>query len=132
MEFEKKSFDYVSRKPLPLLCQVNTGVATKHAYSKTCFKRPFKKKTKLVFDTDYRLLQDKSIAECSKGSLMKIKSIAECLWSILQYFRPSLSYHFPFSILGESQEAFQICCIRNIHNMWRKYKCLNYYSELFA
>ena len=25
-------------------------------------------------------------------------------------------------ILGASQEAFQICCIRNIHNIWRKYK----------
>ena len=25
-------------------------------------------------------------------------------------------------ILGESQEAFKICCIRNINNMWRKYK----------
>ena len=25
-------------------------------------------------------------------------------------------------ILGASQEAFKICCIRNIHNMWRKYK----------
>ena len=37
-----------------------------------------KKKTKLVFKTDYCLMQVKSIAECSKGS-------------ILQYFRPSLS-----------------------------------------
>ena len=35
---------------------------------------------KLVFDTDNRLIQVKSIAECSKGS-------------ILQYFRTSLSYH---------------------------------------
>ena len=35
---------------------------------------------KLVFKTNYRLMQVKSIAECSKGS-------------ILQYFRPSLSYH---------------------------------------
>ena len=33
----------------------------------------------MVFNTDYRLMQVKSIAECSKGS-------------ILQYFRPSLSY----------------------------------------
>ena len=32
------------------------------------------------FKTNYRLMQVKSIAECSKGS-------------ILQYFRPSLSYH---------------------------------------
>ena len=35
---------------------------------------------KLVFKTNYRLMQVKSIAEPSKGS-------------ILQYFRPSLSYH---------------------------------------
>ena len=35
----------------------------------------------LTFNTDYCLMQVKSIAECSKGS-------------ILQYFRPSLSYHF--------------------------------------
>ena len=35
---------------------------------------------KLVFMTNYRLMQVKSIAECSKGS-------------ILQYFQPSLSYH---------------------------------------
>ena len=51
-------------------------------YSKTCVKRPLKKNAKNVFfKTDYRLMQVKSIAECSKGS-------------ILQYFRPSLSYHF--------------------------------------
>ena len=38
-----------------------------------------KKDQKCFFKTDYRLMQVKSIAECSKGS-------------ILQYFRPSLSY----------------------------------------
>ena len=37
------------------------------------------KDQKLGFQTNYRLMQVKSIAECSKGS-------------ILQYFRPSLSY----------------------------------------
>ena len=51
--------------------------------SKTCLKWPLKKEhQKLFFNTDYRLMQVKSIAECSNGS-------------ILQYFRPSLSYHFP-------------------------------------
>ena len=61
-------------------------------YCKTCLKWPLKKKTvlsghskrrpkiKLVFTTDYHLMLVKSIAECSKGS-------------ILQYFRPSFSYH---------------------------------------
>ena len=38
-----------------------------------------KRTPKLVFNTDYRLMQVKSIAECSKGS-------------ILQYFQPALSY----------------------------------------
>ena len=45
-----------------------------------------KRRPKLVFKTDYRLMQVKSIAECSKGS-------------ILQYFRPSLSFHLPFKTL---------------------------------
>ena len=38
------------------------------------------RRQKLVFNADYRLMQVQSIAECSMGS-------------ILQYFRPSLSYH---------------------------------------
>ena len=37
-----------------------------------------KRRKKLVFKANYRLMQVKSIAECS---------------SILQYFRPKLSYH---------------------------------------
>ena len=41
---------------------------------------------KLVFKTDYRLMQVKCIAECSKGS-------------ILQYFRPSLRYHLSLTSL---------------------------------
>ena len=48
-------------------------------YSKTCVKRPYSKIPKMVFKADYRLIQVKSIAECSKGST-------------LQYFRPSISY----------------------------------------
>ena len=39
-----------------------------------------KRRPKIVFNTNYRLMQVKSIAECSKGS-------------ILQYFSPSLSYN---------------------------------------
>ena len=48
-------------------------------YSKTSLMQPLKKKTKIVFTTDFRLMQVKSIAKCSRGS-------------ILQYFWPSLSY----------------------------------------
>ena len=43
------------------------------SYSKTCVKLPLSKRSKLVFKTNYRLMQVKSIAECSN-------------WSILQYF----------------------------------------------
>ena len=45
-----------------------------------------KRRQKLVFKTDYCLMQVKSIAECSKGSF-------------LQYFRPSLCYHLPLTPL---------------------------------
>ena len=41
------------------------------------------RRQKMVFKTDYRIMQVKRIAECSDGS-------------ILQYFRPSLSYHLSF------------------------------------
>ena len=42
-----------------------------------------KEDQKLVFKTDYRLMQVKSMAE----------------WSILQYFRPSLGYHLSLRFL---------------------------------
>ena len=44
--------------------------------------KPVSNGHKLIFKTNYHLMQDKSIAECSKGS-------------ILQYFQPSLSYQLP-------------------------------------
>ena len=50
-------------------------------YSKTVLSGHSKKRPKLVIKTDYRLRNaGQSIAECYKGS-------------ILQYFRPSFSYH---------------------------------------
>ena len=60
--------------------RVPYGGISKIIYSKTCVKRPLKKK---VFMTN--------------GSLMKVDSVAECSsWkrSILQYFRPALSKHW--------------------------------------
>ena len=55
-------------------------------YSKTCVKRLLSKDRKLVFKANYPFMQVKSSAECSKGS-------------ILQYFRPSLSYHWSLRYL---------------------------------
>ena len=70
-----------------LFCLVLSGCLRQvllYSYSQ-CTVKPVlsghsKRRPKLVLKTDYRLMQVKSIAECSKGS-------------ILQYFRPSLSYH---------------------------------------
>ena len=50
------------------------------SYSKTCVKRPLSKRPQIGFQDQFSLNAGQSIAECSK-------------WSILQYFRPSLSYH---------------------------------------
>ena len=36
-----------------------------HVYSKTCVKQPLLKEPKFVLKTNYRLMQVKSIAECS-------------------------------------------------------------------
>ena len=45
-----------------------------------------KRSPKIVFKTNYCLMQVKSIAECSKGSIQ-------------QYFRPSFSYHLSLTSL---------------------------------
>ena len=57
-------------------------------YSKTVLRGHSKRRPKMVFEfkTNYRLMQVKSIAECSKGS-------------ILQYLRLSLSYHLSLGSL---------------------------------
>ena len=48
---------------------------------KPALSDPSKRTPKFGFQYQYRLMQVKSIAKCSKGS-------------ILQFFRPLLSYHF--------------------------------------
>ena len=68
------------------LTEVLLNELLKFDYSKTCVKRPSFKRPKLFFKTNYRLMQVKSIAECSK-------------WSILQYFRPAFSYHLSLRCL---------------------------------
>ena len=40
-------------------------------YIKTCVKQPLTKGPKMVFKTDCRLMQVKSIAECFKGSILQ-------------------------------------------------------------
>ena len=58
-----------------------------YMYSKTCVKRPLKKARKLILKTNCCLMQVRSIAECSKGSILK-------------YFRPSFSYHLSLTSLS--------------------------------
>ena len=66
------------------------------------------KDQKLVFKTNYALMQVKSIAECSKRS-------------ILQYFRSSLSYHLSLRSL--------FCCI--LVAVLHRFYCIFYKSYLF-
>ena len=61
-------------------------------YSKICLKRPLKKKTKMVFKTDYRLMKVKSIAECSKehsailSTFIKLPFVIKiCVLSIFEW-----------------------------------------------
>ena len=60
------------------------------------------KDQKLVIKTNYRLMQVKSIAECSKGS-------------ILQYFQPSLTY---------------ISSLRSLFCLWPFYTCFTVISNI--
>ena len=83
----------------------------KSPYSKACLKRSLKNNNKLVCNYDCRLMQVKSIAECSKGS-------------ILQYFRTSLRYHFslrPLFCLFLSGRLRQVLLYFDpTKNMWLK------------
>ena len=76
-------------------------------YSKTCVKRPLSKRPIIGFQDQIRLMQVKSIAECSKGS-------------ILQYFRPSLSYNMslrPLFCLFLSGRFTQILLYIDLHDL---------------
>ena len=81
-----------------------------------------KKDQKLVFKTIYSLMQVKSIAECSKGS-------------ILQYFRPSLSYHlslrpfFGLFLSGCFTQVLLYCFIQFSHYVLRVNK---WYNRLYV
>ena len=65
----------------------------KRRYSETCVEWPPSKRQKMDFKTNHHLMQVKSIAEC-------------CPWSILQYFRPSLS---PSTIFHKDNFIVSIC-----------------------
>ena len=69
------------RKKLKLVCpNIKCYYGTKKKYYKTCLNRPLKKKTKIVF-------QDRISLNAGQKYCRMLKE------SILQYFRPSLSYH---------------------------------------
>ena len=56
-------------------------------YSKTCLKRPLKKTPKLVFKTDYPLMQVKSIAESAiLSTFIKLLFVIKiCVLSIFEW-----------------------------------------------
>ena len=74
-------------------------------YSKTWLKLPLSKRQKIGFQDQSLLNAGQRIAEYRKlffktnYRLMQVKSIAECSKrSILKYFIPSFSYHFAIKI----------------------------------
>ena len=79
-------------KPVPTLNQLNRS-STIGSTVKPVWNNHSQKDQKLVFKTNYRLMQVISIAECSKGS-------------ILQYFRPSLRYHLSLHVLSGLLDRF--------------------------
>ena len=83
---------WMTAAKLTTILRYITRPPDKSALSITSLKQPHSKKgQKWVFKTNYRLMQVKSIAECSKGS-------------ILQYMWPALSYHMalrPFLYIFE-------------------------------
>ena len=97
-------------------------------YSKTCVNDHSQTDRKLIFKTNYRLMQVKSIAECSHYRLMQVKRIAECSQgSILQYFRPSLSYHlslrslFCLFLSGRFAQVLPYLSIMKLHKFQMKW-----------
>ena len=75
-----------SIKPAYDSCPYYLSTSAFQVNSKTCAKWPLSKRPKIGLQDKLRLMQVKSIAECSKGS-------------ILQYFQPSLSNHLSLRYL---------------------------------
>ena len=99
-------------------------ILIKFVYSKTCVKRPLSKRPKKVFKTNYRLMQVKSIAECSKGSIM-------------QCFRLSLKNHmslrslFCLFLSGRFTQVLLYASTLNVFAFIYICICYSLRSELF-
>ena len=76
----------INQVNLLVVSHVHTFIPLKQHTVKPVLSGHWKRRQKLVFKIGYRLMKVKSIAECSKGS-------------ILQYFRHSLSYYLPLITL---------------------------------
>ena len=64
--------DCSGKRPIDAEKVLPNAVISNCIYSKTCFNRPLKKtRHKLVFNTDHRLMQVKSISECPSGSILQ-------------------------------------------------------------
>ena len=55
-----------------------------------CLERPLKNKTKMFFKTNYRLMQVKSIAKCSKGEHSAMLSTSINLPFVIKIFVMSI------------------------------------------
>ena len=81
-----------------IICHLHHNIGgtfkLKHLYSKNCLEQPLSKRAKMVFKTNYCLMQVKSIAECSKGEHSAILSIFIKLLFVIKTFILSI-YEWP-------------------------------------
>ena len=83
----------------------NSWVCYALAYSKTCLKRPLKKKTQNGLNIDYRLMEVKPIAKCYKGdhsailsTFIKLPFVTKIF--VLSIFEWQLILLFEYFLLG--------------------------------
>ena len=89
-------------------CQSKTSEEIQPCTVNPVFSGHSKRRPKLAFNSDFHLMQVKSIAECSP-------------WSILQYFRPSLSYYlsikFLFCLFLSGRLRQVLLYVENVENL---------------
>ena len=75
-----------------------------YMHSKTCHKRPLKTDQKLVFKTDYRFMQVKSISECPREHSAILSIVIKLLFSIKIFALPisvSVLHRFTVAVTAE-------------------------------
>ena len=79
-------------------------------YSKTCLQRPLKRRPKLVFKTDYHLMQVRSIAECSFIKLPFVFTVKTFVLSVFDRFYWFVSALVYRHVRNNEDTKRRFCC----------------------